>query len=78
MATGSITSNESESLLLLLQSCLHFFVRALEFFVRFFKLCDLCIQVCIFGVLLMRHISVAWVALHAPPCEGFFGVLFEL
>ena len=48
------------------------FVCALEFPVGFFKLCDLCGQLHIAIVLLMRFTSVVWVALCVLPCEALF------
>ena len=61
--------DESESSLSLLRSRLHFLF-ALEFLVRFFRLCILRGPLHVASVMLEQHISVAWVALRALPCEG--------
>ena len=50
------------------------FVHALEFLVRFFKLCDLHGQLHITSVMLAWHVSFLWVALPLFPAKAFFGV----
>ena len=49
---------------------LAFFARTIEFLVKLFRLCDLHGQLCIASVMLAWHVSVAWIALCAIPCEG--------
>ena len=72
MATGPITSGGAEVIAVTVAIVLALIIHALEFLVRFFKLREICRQLCITIVTLAWRILIVWIALllRAFPCEG--------